>query len=288
MPTIDVDATSLEYTDQGTGQPVVFVHGSLSDMRVWSSQAAVFASEYRAVTYSSRHYFPNEPVPAGVDIGHDVLVEDLAGLLTKLDLAPAHLIGQSSGAFVSMLLAHDRPDMVRSLVLAEPPALPVLGLDVPPKPPQLLRLFLRDPRTAFDVAKFGARGIRPTARAFKRDEDERGFKTFITAAIGSETIAGWSDERMQQARGNVGAFKAVLRAGMPPFGEDEVRRIKAPSLLITGERSAPALHRIVDKLEELLPNAERVHIPNASHLMFEDNPDAFNRAVLSFLQRHTD
>ncbi len=288
MPTIDVDATSLEYTDQGTGQPVVFVHGSLSDMRVWSSQTAVFASEYRTVTYSCRHYFPNEPVPAGVEIGHGVLVEDLAALLTRLDLAPAHLVGQSSGAFVSMLLARDQPDLVRSLVLAEPPALPLLGLDVPPNPLQLLRLFLRAPGTAIDVAAFGARGIGPTVRAFKRGEDERGFRTFITAAIGSETIAGWSEERMQQARDNVGAFKAVLRAGMPPFGEDDARGIKAPSLLITGASSAPALHRIVDKLEKLLPGAERVDIRNASHLMFEDNPDAFNQAVLSFLERHTD
>ncbi len=99
---------------------MVFVHGSLSDMRVWSSQATLFATEYRAVTYSSRHYFPNEPVPEGVDIGHDVLVEDLARLLTRLDLAPAHLVGQSSGAFVSMLLAPHATNLIWFEALCSP------------------------------------------------------------------------------------------------------------------------------------------------------------------------
>ena len=288
MPTIGVDATSLEYTDQGTGQPVVFVHGALSDLRVWTSQTDVFAGKYRTVTYSCRHYFPNDPVPEGAHIAHSTLVADLAALLEKLDLAPAHLVGQSSGAFVSLLLARDQPDLVRSLVIAEPPALPLLGLDVPPKPLQLLRLFLRDPGTAVEVAKFGAKGIGPTTKAFERGEDERGFQTFITAAIGPETLAGWSEERLQQARDNVRAFKALLRAGMPPFGEQEARGIKAPSLLITGELSAPVLLRITDKQEKLLPEVERVDIRNASHLMFQDNPEVFNQAVLSFLERHAD
>lgn len=288
MPTLNVGATSLEYTDRGTGQPVVFVHGALSDLRVWSAQAESFAGEYRTVTFSARHYFPNEPVAEGVDVGLDTLVADLVALVTWLDLAPAHLIGQSSGAFVSMLLARDRPDLVRTLVLAEPPALPLLGLSVPPRPLQLVRLLLRDPGAAVDVAKFGARGIGPARRAFARGDDERGFQAFIGAAVGPETLAGWTTERTQQARDNVGAFKAIMRAGMPPFGEDDARGIKAPSLLITGEHSAPAFHRIVDKLDKLLPGAERIDIRSTSHLMFEDDPDAFNRAVLSFLERHAD
>lgn len=67
MPTVDVNGTDLEYTDDGSGPPVVFVHGSLSDLRNWSHQVGPFSSKYRTVTFSCRHYFPNKSVPDSVE-----------------------------------------------------------------------------------------------------------------------------------------------------------------------------------------------------------------------------
>jgi len=286
MASLEVGTTHLEYVDYGSGTPVVFVHGGLSDLRIWEFQTEAFAKQYRAVAYSFRHYHPNPPVATGSDITHEVLVDDLALLLGKLDLAPAHLVGQSTGAFVSLLLARDQPELVRSLTLAEPPALPLLDLDVPPKPTQILRLLLRDPATAVAVIKFGAKGLGPTARAFERGDDEKGLRAFVTAVIGKETVAGWTDEEFQRARDNLGAFKAVLAAGMPAFGEKHARTIDIPTLLITGEKSAAVLHRITDKLEQLIPDTERVDMPGVSHQMFRDDPNAFNAAVLRFLDTH--
>lgn len=51
MPTIDVNGTDLEYTEQGAGEPVVFVHGGLNDLRAWNRQLPAFASTYRTVAY---------------------------------------------------------------------------------------------------------------------------------------------------------------------------------------------------------------------------------------------
>lgn len=285
MPTININGAGLEYSDAGAGSPVVFVHGSLSDLRSWSAQLPVFANTHRAVAFSCRHYFPNERVADGAELPLTTFVDDLAALLRALDLSPAHLVGQSSGALVAMLLSVRSPELVRSLVLAEPPALPMLGVDVPPGPIQLLRLFARDPRTAVAVMKFGARGIGPAIRAFERDDDERGATAFVTAVVGRETLATWSHERRQRMLDNVGAFKAVLQAGLPPFSEDDAGRIRAPCLLVTGSQSAPVLHRITDRLERSIPNVERIDIPHASHLMFEDRPEEFNRAVLAFIDR---
>lgn len=134
MASIEIDSTRLEYVAQGSGEPVVFVHGGLSDLRFWELQVEAFADRYRTGAYSFRHYHPNSPVEAGAQITHEMLVDDLATLLERLNIASAHLVGQSSGGFVSLLLARNRPDLVRTLTLAEPPILPLLGLDVPPKP----------------------------------------------------------------------------------------------------------------------------------------------------------
>ena len=137
------------------------------------------------------------------------------------------------------------------------------------------------------MIKFGAKGLGPAIRAFERGDDETGFRVFVTAVVGRETVAGLTDEELQRARDNLQAFKAVLAAGMPPFGEHDARNIDIPTLLVTGERSAPVLHRITDKLETLIPETERVDIDDASHLMFRDNPDAFNTAVLTFIKSHS-
>lgn len=289
MPNLEVNRTSLAYAEHGTGQPVVFVHGGTADLRVWANQLEAFGATYRAIALSCRYYYPNEEIPEGKDLPLDILVEDLAAFLRALEVVPAHLVGHSSpGAFVSLLLARRQPALVRTLVLAEPPALPLLGLSVPPKPPEILRLLIRNPRTAIAVIKFGAGGIAPARRAFERGDDELGLQTFMQAVLGREAFAKLSAARLQQARANVRPLKAQLRAGFPPFGEQDARSISVPTLLVTGAYSAPVLHRITDWLERLMPRVERVEIKGASHIMFQDNPAAFNREVLAFLARHAD
>lgn len=288
MPTINVLGTHLEYVECGTGEPVVFVHGGLNDRRAWNEQLPAFASAYRTVVYSCRSYYPNEQPPAGAAVTLDSHVDDLAALLGTLNLAPAHLIGASNGGFICLLLARRMPGLVRTLVLADPPVLPLLGVAVPPRPRQLVRLLLRDPRAGIAVIRFGAKGIGPTMRAFERGDDERAVESFVTAALGRGDAANLSADMQHQIRDNVAPFKAQLRTGFPAFDEDDARRISAPVLLVNGERGAPVLHRVTDKLEQALPRAERISIPDTSHLMYADDPEAFNQAVLTFLQRHSE
>lgn len=130
MPSIVVNGANLEYKEQGRGEPVVFVHGGLSDYRTWTSQMSGFPG-YRTITYSRRYHWPNEMIPDRVDDQMTPHVKDLASLLRKVDAAPAHLIGNSWGAFVCLMLAVKEPSLVRSLVLGEPPVLP-LFVSTPP------------------------------------------------------------------------------------------------------------------------------------------------------------
>ena len=70
-----------------------------------------------------------------------------------------------------------------------------------------------------------------------------------------------------------------------PLIDDEVRGVAAPTLLITGARSPAFLLRLTDRLQQLLPNVERVDIARASHAMTEENAGATNEAILDFLSR---
>jgi pimeloyl-ACP methyl ester carboxylesterase len=105
----------------------VFVHGSLGDYRSWRGQENAFAQAYRVLVYSRRYHRPNPQVADTNQVySPKVHAEDLAALLLTLDLAPAHIVGSSYGAYTAMALARDHPNLVRSLVLAEPPIISLL------------------------------------------------------------------------------------------------------------------------------------------------------------------
>ena len=104
-----------------------------------------------------------------------------------------------------------------------------------------------------------------------------------TAILGRRFYENLSSERLAQAHAN--AIKAeFLGSGFSPIAAGDVRSVRTPTLLLTGERSPALFGHIVRYLGELLPNAETRTIPDASHIMHEDNPEEFRRLVLSFLE----
>lgn len=285
---IGVRGRRQAYLACGQGQPVLLVHGGSGDMRVWKNQLRAFGRKYRVIAISCRGYYPGEELGPDDTVSLQTYADDLAAFIQTAGLAPAHVVGHSSpGGLASLLLARHHPQLLRSLVLIEPPAFPLLGVNIPPRLPQIIRLLLRQPRLAYAFLKFGARGLRPAIRAFGRGDDAAGLRIFMKANLGDDAFAQISDERFRQAMANIRPLKAQIRAGFPPLSDQDVRRIQAPTLLISGEKSNILLHAVTDKLEELLPRVERVLIARASHNMFETNPQAFNQAVMAFLDKHS-
>ncbi len=286
LSTVALNGTTLAYREQGEGEAVVLVHGSASDLRSWQLQLPEIAKSHRAIAYSRRYARPNEDIPPGLDDQMLPHVEDLAAFMRAIGAAPAHLVGHSWGAFICLLVAIRRPGLVRSLVLAEPPALS-LFTSTPPRPGELLPLLVRRPRTALAILKIGAQTIVPAQRAFRRGDDERALQRFAYGMLGKETYERLPEERRQQARENLNTLRAqLLGAGFPPLGDDDVREVRTPTLLVTGERSPEYLLRLTDRLQQLLPNVERVEIAGASHAMQEEKPDAVSEAILGFLARY--
>jgi pimeloyl-ACP methyl ester carboxylesterase len=283
--TAAIDGTALAYREQGEGEPVVFVHGSASDLRSWEQQLPAIGASHRAIAYSRRYARPNPDIEPGVDDEMLPHVDDLAALLRVLDAAPAHLVGHSWGAFICLLTAIRHPELVRSLVLAEPPVLS-LYISTPPRARELVPLLARRPRTALTILAFGARTIAPANRAFRRGADERALQIFASGVLGREWYERLPEARWQQARENVNTVRVqLLGSGFPPLSDEDVRGVAASALLITGERSPAYLLRLTDRLQQLLPNAERAEIAGASHGMTEEEPGAVNDAILGFLAR---
>jgi pimeloyl-ACP methyl ester carboxylesterase len=85
-------------------------------------------------------------------------------------------------------------------------------------------------------------------------------------------------------RDNAGTLLGQIKEQRAPFARADAEAIRAPTLLVAGERSPASFHHTLDGLESALRNARRVVIPNASHFSNVDNPGAFEREVLAFLE----
>ncbi len=239
-------------------------------------------SRFRVVRYSRRYHWPNEPIAEGAEYAMSDQVDDLEQLLQQLGLAGAHIVGHSYGAYLALMVAIRNPTLLGRLVLAEPPVIP-LFTSFPPKPQEVLWLLVTKPNTALPIIRFAATGLGPASSAAKNDDMETATAHFGKAVLGSDAFKNLSQARMQQVRINSSKAELLSDSFMTPLDENDVRHIKARTLLVTGDQSPIVFHRLIDGLEELLPNRERVNIPKASHIMHEDNSAAFNRAVLSFL-----
>lgn len=282
---IDVNGARLACVERGAGEPLVFVHGGESDITIWDPILDAVAQRCRAIAYSRRWAWPNEPIADGVADTLDRHAGDLAALIEACKLGPVTLVGNSWGAFVCLVVARDRPDLVRRLVLQEPPVV-TLFLGAPPGPRGLLATLLTNPRVGIPLARLVATGLAPTEALVKRGKHEESVERFLRkVALGDAGYAelpAWVKEHM---RLNIGTHVSQFRnqGGFIPFTKRDARSIAAPALVMKGERSPAALKVMADELAKLLPAARTVEIPRASHIMHVANPEATATAILDFV-----
>lgn len=288
MPTTSADGVHLAYIEQGHGEPVVFVHGGSGDYRVWGQQMDGFARSYRAIALSCRGSWPNAKLGPDESITLETHVDDLAHVLPAIGAGPVHLVGHSSpGGFGGLILAAHHPELLRTVVLLEPPAFPLLGVNIPPRPADLVRLLVRHPRAGTAFIRFGAKGVRPATKAFERGDDAEALRVFMAANTSAATVAEIPPAVFDQLLDNVGPLKAQLRAGFPAFTPDDARAVRVPTLLVSGAESPTHLRAVVNRLSTLIPGSERLVIPGATHNMFSSHPAEFNAGVLAFIQAHS-
>lgn len=267
----NVAGDKLAYVEAGQGDVIVLVHGGFQDYRLWDQHLPVFSKSYRVIAYSRRNHFPNSTSNNGLPDGAaDAHGEDLAAVLVALGVKQAHIVAHSSGAHAALFFASNHPEMVRTLVINEPPAAALLagtpaGTDT-----------LKEWR-----ARFG-----PSQEALKKGDIDAGLRLFADAVGGQGAYDRRSDSERRMMLDNAPPHVAdATSSGRPTFTCDMARRISAPTLLTNGERSPEFFHRIADELERCLPNRTRVFIPGASHTVPSENPQAYDEAVLAFIIR---
>jgi pimeloyl-ACP methyl ester carboxylesterase len=265
MQYLRVNDYDMSYLEIGAGAPLVCVHGSLCDFRIWSTVLGPLSRQHRVIAVSMRHYFPEhwDGVGPGFTMAHHVA--DAIAFIEALGDGPVHLMGHSRGGHIAFRVAQHRPDLVRRLILAEPGG----DLDESLAPASPL-----PPMRASAVA---------AAEKIATGDIEGGLTGFIDALEGAGVWRQLPETEKQPLRDNARTLLGQINEQRQPYTRADAEAIRSPTLFIGGANTPGALPVVLRALAAHVPEARTVIMPGTTHFMFGQNPQGFCTAVMDFL-----
>ncbi len=254
-----VNHTRLYYERTGSGPAVVLLHGGNLDARMWDDQVPVLAKAFTVIRYDIRPYGRSAETEKGYSS-----VEDLRALMDFLGLKTASLVGLSLGGRIAIDFALVYPDRVQKLVLMGPGLTgfafnpndesmkPILDEARKGDASAAMDLWLQHPMMAPAMA-------RPKVAARIREIARNNLQVWRRLPVGE-------------------------RFPSPPAIE-RLGDIRAPTLLIVGERDVADIQTIVKLLGKDVKGARTEVIPSAAHMPNMEDPDRVNRLLVEFLGR---
>jgi pimeloyl-ACP methyl ester carboxylesterase len=267
MQTLSVNGYDMAYLEVGQGPPLVCVHGSLCDFRIWSAVLGPLTRRHRVIAVSLRHFFPEHWDGVGDTYSIAQHVDDVIAFIERLDTGPADLMGHSQGGHISFRVAQRRPDLLRKLILAEPGGELDATLDPAFKP---------------GPSPLAAR-IAASAEIIAKGDIDGGLTVFMDALEGPGAWRRLPATPKQLLRDNATTLIGQTRDKRPPFSRADAEAIKTPTLFIGGANTKGTLPQVLHTLAAHVADAKTAMIPGATHPMFEQAPQKYCEIVLEFL-----
>ncbi len=250
MPTLDRNGVQIYYEVHGSGPAVLLTHGYSATAEMWKPQIDPLSQRYRLILWDMRGHgqsdSPNDPAA----YSEEATVGDMAALLNACGVDQAVCGGLSLGGYMSLAFHFEHPERVKGLMLFD------TGPGFRKTPP----------REAWNRR----------ARAFARTFETKGL-----AALGGSAEVAASTHR--SAQGLAHAARGML-AQRDARVIDSLASIKVPTLVLAGAKDEPFLVA-TDYMASKIPEATKIIIPEAGHAANLDQPEKFNRAVLTLLDR---
>lgn len=263
--TVEVNGVSLPYVVEGSGPPLVLIHGWAVNHHYWDDDIRALAEHYTVIRYDRRGFggASGKPDPTAD-------AADLAALLEHLGHMQVHVMGHSQGASVALTFAIRYPQMVRGLVLFGPgPALADFPLPPSEEAPPIPQW----------IALGSEHGVDSLRAAIAR---------WAAVAFGTGPL---SPEAMERAGDMLQTYSgADLLDPAPPLNlaaiprVDELPSVTAPTLVIHGDQEMSFIRLVAEVLAYGIPGAERVVVAGGGHTVNWSEPERFAAEVLRFLR----
>lgn len=240
----------------GTGEPLVFLHSLGCDLHLWEAVAAVFTPRHRVVRYDLRGHGLSDCGPPECSI--DDHVRDLIGLLDRLGIPSATLIGCSVGGLIALAAGLRHPQRVRRLVLAASAA----------------RIGTRESwmERIEAVRTQGLEGIADTILA-----------RWFTPGFLSREAAVVRGFRNRLTRTPAAGYLATCAALRDADLRERAADLRAPALVLSGEYDQVVPSGTGRVVADRLPDAHWQLISGSAQLMPVEQPLATAAAIQRFL-----
>ena len=256
--------STLYYEVTGSGPALVFAHGLGGNHMSWYQQVAHFAPDWTCVTFAHRGFAPSTAIDGGPDPKD--YADDLAALVSHLDLADFRVVGQSMGGWTAIDYALRRPPALKGIALAATTG------PIDPKQMREPERAMLEPWAAFGdalVPKLWEGGMHPACGA--RMAAEQPAAHLLYRQIDGMN-AHWDKEALRK--------RLMASRTRPP---EDLRRIACPILFIANDEDVVMPPFAADAMAAVVPGAQVAHISDAGHSGYFERPAAFNRILGAFL-----
>jgi len=264
MPTAKINGINIYYESHGAGFPLVFVYCIGGNTAQWEPQIPAFSESYRFIVWDPRGHANSESPPNVEQYSQEHFAQDLEGLLDHLGIQQAYVGGLSMGGGIATRFTILHPQRVAALLIFD--SFSASGLETPPEAHRIREEIIRLAETEgmAAVAEYCIKNnpnVSQTA-ALSKEQENRVRQMYL-----SLDPAGLAQSTRMISN-------AVLDASL-------LEGITVPTLVLAGQQDGalPACRFIHEKIN----GSQLVVIPDAGHLSNLDQPEAFNHAVLEFL-----
>lgn len=258
----EANGAQLYYEAAGQGNPVVLIHGITLDTRMWDDQFQEFSKHYRVIRYDCRGFGKSSVPEEGKPYSHS---RDLKELLDHLKIRKACVIGLSMGGGIAINFTLEYPDYVSSLITVDSV---VEGGGLATKE------FREWYASLFNIARES--GVESAKEAFMNG-------ALFESAMGNPLVA----DRLRELIGSYSGWRFVNddpQESLDPSPNDRLHEIDCPTLVVVGEYDIPTFQGMADRIVKEVSGSRKVVIPGVGHMSNMEDPEAFNREVLAFLE----
>lgn len=266
MPKIKANRITMNYDQQGTGEPLILIPYLCADHACYAFQVAEYSKHFTCISLDLRGTGETDKTDGAYST--EDLADDVAAFMQALGISRAHVSGLSLGAAIGMWLAAKHPDSVASLSLhsAWPKTDPYLE--------SVVKSFQHTARGMGNVAEFVILALFPwclTPELYAAKPD------YI------QQLGAFVRSRPAQS---VESFIQQSNAVIGHDAEAQLSRITAPTLIAYGRQDVATSTRFADQLKIGIRDSEVLIFEGCSHAPIYERVEDFNQKTLAFLQKH--
>ncbi|WP_157019371.1 alpha/beta fold hydrolase [Mesorhizobium xinjiangense] len=267
---MEVNGTTLRYVEEGSGDPVVFLHGAVGDLRIWDAHRPQIADQRRFIAYTQRYFGTVDWPDEGKLFSLQTHVQDLIAFVQGFNSGPVHLVTWSYGGQVGTYAALVQPNLFRSMVHFEP-TFDTLLADLPGGSSANSEMLNRfgPTESALQAGKPEDAALRLVEAVFKLPDG--------AAAVQPEP---WPTIWRENARTVLPSLK--IGPGVPVSCR-QLGRLKVPTLVVEGQNTYARFSMVAEQLAACLGNGLLVTMPDVNHDGPYRNPAGFAAKIESFL-----